>query len=222
MREELDMKWIATAFVLMATSVVAETVPVPEGCEAYATVHKDSCVVTSYLKCGEQVDAVSYARGELEDTHSFGPTWDMIAYFADEGRMHVQAQEGTMPEASLSDAFETGVSTGERAMVMAGSMLAGEELDLQSKMSFGDETVEISGTTLRKGTLTRTMTIRKNGVTAQYDFEIFASEDQSLFIEGAANVDQFGRKSRLEWTPRKISYPGEAGFLATTSDIACE
>lgn len=216
------MKRFIAMMCLTAAPAMAQTVPVAEGCEAYATVHKDSCVATTYLRCGDRIDAVSYVRGELEDTHSFGPDWDMVAYFADEGRMHVKAADGTAPEASLSDAFETGVSTGERAMVMAGSMLAGEVLDLQSKLSFGDETAEISGTTFRKGTLTRMMTIRKNGVTAQYDFEIFASEDKTLFIEGAADVDQFGRKSRLEWTPRKISYPGEAGFLATTSDIACE
>lgn len=216
------MKRVIAMMSLMAAPAMADTVPVPEGCEAYATVHKDSCVATSYLRCGDRVDAVSYAQGKLEDTHSFGPDWDMVAYFADEGRMQIEAEEGSAPEASLNIAFETGESVGKRAVIMTGSMLAGSAIDVQSKMAFGDETVEISGTTFRVGTLTRLMTVRKNGVTSQYDFEVFASEDKSLFIEGSADVDLFGRKSRLEWTPRKISYPGETGFLATTSDIACE
>jgi hypothetical protein len=200
---------------------MADTVPVPAGCEAYATVHKDSCSATTYLRCEGRVDAVSYARGELTDTHSFGPDWDMIAYSADEGRMQIEAEPGSAPEASLTTALETGESVGERAVIMGG-VLAGNAIDVQSRLAFGSETIDISGTTLRVGTLTRKMTIRKNGVTAQYDFEIFANAEKALFIEGAADVDQFGRKSRLEWTPRKISYPGEAGFLATTSDIACD
>lgn len=212
----------SVAAVSLGTATVAQTVPVQEGCEAYATVHKDSCVATTYLRCGDQVDAVSYANGALADTHSFGLDWDMVAYFADDGRMQIEAEAGSLPEASLSTAFETGESTGERTVIMTGSMLAGSAIDVQSKMAFGDETIDISGTTFRVGTLTRVMTVRKNGVSSRYDFEVFASEDKSLFIEGSADVDLFGRKNRLEWTPRKISYPGEAGFLATTSDIACD
>ncbi|MGR3647604.1 MAG: hypothetical protein ACU0BJ_04105 [Shimia sp.] len=216
------MMRIVGILVLMAGPVMAQTVPVPESCEAFATVHKDSCVATSYLRCGDQVDAVSYMSGKLTDTHSFGPDWDMVAYFADDGRMQIEAEAGSTPEASLTTAFETGESVGERAVVMTGSVLSGNEIDVQSKLAFGDETVEISGTTFRVGTLTRVMTVRKNGVRSQYDFEVFASEDKTLFIEGSADVDLFGRKSRLEWTPRKIAYPDEPGFLAVTSDIACD
>lgn len=207
--------------ILAACSVLAAEVPVPASCEAFATVHRDSCVATSYLRCGDQVQAVSYSEGLLHDTHVFGPQWDLVGYFADDGKAEVRALAGSAPEADLTAALESGESLGTRELEFASGVLKGNKVTVDSALRFGDETVEIGGVSLRKGTLSRLMTVQKNGVTAQYDFVVYATPDASLFIEGAADVNQFGRESRLEWTPQKIVFAGEPGFLATTSDIPC-
>ena len=212
----------AVAISLAAGAAAAQSVDVPAGCEATLTVHKDSCYATTYMTCGDRVDAVSYAKGNLQDRHIFGPGWDLAGYFADVGGMGTLAVEGSAPEANLRQALDTGKSVGSREMEMATGVLKGEAALMDSEMTFGDETVEIGGTTFRVGNVTRLFTIKKNGVTSSWSFVLYAPEDASLLIEGNAEFDQFGRKSTLEWTPRKLSRPGEAGFLATTSDIACD
>ena len=220
------MRKISILSALLATfagmSMASETMPVPENCQATATVHRDSCVVSNYIRCGDRTEVHSFRKGELTDTHVFGPDWDLVDYMADGGRTHVTVKEGSAPEASLTKALETGESLGERELTFSTGVLKGNGIHLESALRMGDEEVEISGQTFAIGTLSRKMTVKKNGVTSQYDFKIYATRDGALFIEGEAEVDQFGQKSNLEWTPRKISMPGDVGFGVTTSVVGCD
>lgn len=198
--------------------VAAETMAIPEGCEAVVSIHRDSCIVSNYVKCGSQTEVHSFSNEELTDKHVFGPDWDLVGYYSDGGRNQVRAAEGSLPEASLSDALKTGESLGARELQFSTGILKGNALDMTSELRMSDEVTQISGQTFRIGMLSRQLVMRKNGVTSQYDFEIFATPDGSLFIEGATDRDQFGRKDRLEWTPRQIAMPGDTGFMAITSN----
>lgn len=203
-------------------AMTSETMPVPENCQATVTVHRDSCIVSNYLQCGDRTEVHSFLKGELSDTHVFGPDWDLVDYMADGGRTHITSVEGSAPEASLSKALETGESLGERNLAFTTGVLKGNEIHLVSTLRMGNQEIEISGQIFAIGTLSRKLTVKKNGVTSQYDFEIYATRDGAIFIEGAAEIDQFGQKISLEWTPRKISMPGEVGFGATTSVVGCD
>lgn len=207
--------------ICFGTILSADTLTIPEGCEAIATVHRDSCVVSNYLKCGDRNEIHAFENGVLSDSHVFGPDWDLTSYVADGGRFQMIADAGSTPEVSLSEALETGQSTGERQMLLSTGVLKAKKVTLSVDLRLSDETVDLSGQTLRKGTLTRLMTLQSNGVTTEYQFEVFATPDGSLFIEGAADRDQFGKKDRLEWTPRKIVMPSEDGFATTTALVGC-
>ncbi|SHI38757.1 hypothetical protein SAMN05444000_10119 [Shimia gijangensis] len=217
-----------TVVLAAALSMVAgltsasETMPVPENCEVKASVHRDSCIVSNYVQCGDLTEVHSFLRGELTDTHIFGPDWDLVAYMADGGRTDVRVVEGSAPEASLSSALATGESLGERDLTFSTGVLKGNVLHMESTLLMSKEEIVISGQTFVTGTLSRKMTVKKNGVTSQYDFTVYATPDASLLIEGVAEVDQFGSKNRLEWTPRKIALPGEIGFGVTTSLVGCD
>ncbi|CUK08301.1 hypothetical protein PH7735_03226 [Shimia thalassica] len=216
------MKHFAFLLALVAFPLSAETVTPPEGCEPTATVHRDSCIATTYFSCGDETQVVSYARGKVTDTHTFGPDWDLLGYVADNGRSTVSAKAGSKPEASLQAALETGESIGARDMEMTTGVLKGNLIEMQSKLLLGTESVILSGKAFRTGTLERKFTVKKNGVTSDYSFDILAAEDGSMLIEGAAEVDQFGRKSELEWTPRRIAWPGEDGFMTMQSEFGCD
>ncbi len=194
----------------------------PDGCDAFATVHRDSCIVSLYFQCDRRVQVASYQDGRLEDTHVFGPDWELIGYWAEAGQMAVKAVKDTKPEANLGEALATGQSTGERVLEFQTGVLKGEQAALSSDMKFGGEQIELSGHSLRVGTLSRRITVLKNGVASQYDFTVYATPDASLFIEGSAEVDQFGRKTQLAWTPRRIAWPDEAGFGVTVSEFGCD
>ncbi|MEP2532636.1 hypothetical protein [Shimia sp.] len=208
--------------ILTGSSLAAQTMAVGEGCEAYATVHRDSCIVSNYVRCGDRTEVYSFYKTRLTDTHVFGPDWDLLKYVADGNTNSVLASPGTAPEASLTQALETGESLGAREYGFATGVLKDNKLDVVSQMRMSDAEVELNGHTLRVGSVTRNMTVRKNGVTAQYDFVTYATPDGRLFIEGSADVEQFGNASRLEWTPRQIAMPGEDGFLSVTSNFGCE
>ncbi len=211
----------AIAALTMGVSASAETMAIPEGCEAMLTVHRDSCMASTYLQCGSLTEVHSFTKGQLTDTHVFGPDWDLVAYMADGGRTELAAVEGSTPKASLSTALETGESLGERDLTFTTGILKGNLVQVSSVLRMSDEEVEISSQTFLTGTLSRKMVIKKNGVTSQWDFVAYATKDASLMIEGRVERDQLGQKDALEWTPRKISMPGEAGFTATTSLIDC-
>lgn len=220
------MRKISMLSALLATiagmSMASETMLVPENCQATISVHRDSCMVSNYLQCGDRTEVHTFRMGELTDTHVFGPDWDLVDYMADGGRTHVSIVEGSAPEASLTKALETGESLGERELTFSTGVLKGNGIHLESALRMSDQEIEISGQTFAVGTLSRKMTVKKNGVTSQYDFTVYATRDGAIFIEGSAEVDQFGQKSKLEWTPRKISMPGDAGFGAKTSAVGCD
>lgn len=212
----------AAVALTLGLPAFAGTVKIPDGCEALLTIHRDSCIASTYVRCGALTEVHSYEHGQLSDTHIFGPDWDLVSYFADGGRSALKAAEGSSPEASLSTALETGESIGEREMFVSTGVLKGNPVQMSSVLRIGADEVQISGQTFLTGTLSRTMVVKKNGVTSQWDFVAYAANDSSLLIEGRVERNQFGQTDILEWTPRKISMPGEIGFAATTSLVECE
>lgn len=210
---------LATCFGTVALSQVQD---VPNGCEAIATVHRENCMVSNYLQCGTRMEVHSYENGDLADTHIFGPDWDLVGYQADGGRTDIVAAEGSAPEASLSQALETGESLGTRVMSFSTGVLKGNLADMASALHMTEEEVVISGETLRVGTLVRDMTIQKNGVTSQWAFKAYASPDASFLIEGELRIEQFGKVQEMNWKPTRIARPGEDGFMTTAAHAGCE
>lgn len=206
----------------VGTSAFAQEQAVPEGCVAVATVHRESCMVSNYLQCGNRMEVHSFENGKLSDSHYFGPDWDLVEYQADGGRTDVTVAEGSAPEASLTTALATGESLGTREMSFSSGVLQGNAVLLESALTIGDEEVQISGETFRKGTLVRTMTVTKNGVSSQWSFEVFAAPDASFFIEGEVDIEQFGKTQKLAWTPTQIIRPGAPGFMSTARPAGCD
>ncbi|WP_127113435.1 hypothetical protein [Shimia sediminis] len=210
---------LATCFGTLGNAAVQE---VPESCEAMVTIHRESCMVSNYLRCGSTIEVHSYENGTLSDSHYFGADWDLLRYQAEGGRTDAAAVKGSAPEASLTRALETGESLGTRALEFSTGVLKGNMVDLVSELRMSDEEVQISGETFRVGTLVRDMTVRKNGVTSKWAFQVFAAPDASLFIEGQVDVEQFGKVNTLAWTPTRIVRPGEDGFMTTAAHAGCE
>ena len=54
------MRKISILSVLLATiagmSMASETMPIPENCQATVTFHRDSCVVSNYILCGDRTE----------------------------------------------------------------------------------------------------------------------------------------------------------------------
>ncbi len=210
---------LATCF---GTVAVAQVQEVPESCEAMVTIHRESCMVSNYVRCGSVIEVHSYEGGKLSDSHYFGTDWDLLRYQADGGRTDAAMVDGSAPEASLTQALETGESLGTREMAFSTGVLKGNMVDLNSELRMSEEEVQISGETFRVGTLVRDMTVRKNGVNSKWAFQVFASPDASLFIEGQVDVEQFGKVNTLKWTPTQIVRPGADGFMTTEPLAGCE
>ncbi|WP_299348908.1 hypothetical protein [uncultured Shimia sp.] len=205
----------------LGTASFAQVQTVPANCEAMVTIHRESCMVSNYVRCGSVVEVHSYENGKLSDSHYFGPDWDLLRYQAEGGRTDASVVEGSAPEASLTQALETGESLGTREMAFSTGVLKGNMVDLKSELRFGDEEVQISGETYRVGTLVRDMTVRKNGVVSLWSFQVLAAPDASLLIEGQVDVEQFGKVQTLAWTPTKIVGPDETGFMTTQPLPGC-
>lgn len=212
------------AFVLagIGSVVSAQSQSVPEGCEAFVTIHRENCMVSNYLQCGAATEVHSYENGKLTDSHYFGPDWDLVRYQADGGRNDAQVVEGSAPEASLTQALTSGESLGTRELTFSTGVLKGNAVQLDSELRMGNEVVEISGETFRVGTLVRNMTVKKNGITSKWSFTVLASSDASLFIEGEVDVEQFGKVQTLAWNPTLILRSGAPGFMSTEALPGCD
>lgn len=211
--------------VLGGIAFAQETVPVPAGCKAIATVHKNTCAVSTIFECGSTRQVLSYVNGKPDQTHFYDLGWGLTGFLYqanDETRFDVEQGSGEVME--LSDLVSDGIDAEHGVLLFSTRVVKNRPFQLDGAFVLTEDTVELSGNTFRTGRLNR-MFERENvaGSRLDFEFDIFVSEQLNIFLEGSVTSRAEGVDARtIDHTPRAISFADEPGFLAVRSDFGCE
>lgn len=216
---------ILLGILLGGTAIAQDGAPVPAGCKPVATVHKNSCTVSTIFDCGSTRQVISYVNGKPDQTHFYDRNWGLTGFLYqanDETRFDLEQGSGEVMK--LSDLVSDGIDAEHGVLLFSTRVVKNRPFQLDGAFELTDDTVDLSGHTFRTGRLNR-MFERENVAGSRLDFEldIYVSEQLDLFLEGSIISRAEGVDARTtDHTPRAISFEGDPGFLAVRSDFGCE
>ncbi|WP_424988243.1 hypothetical protein [Microbulbifer sp. S227A] len=213
----------ALVLATVATPLTAQQVSVPQGCEPIVTVAKKSCIATTIFDCGSHFEEAAFSHGQPAYTHVFNADWAFVEYRLGDDLRTIEIGFDDGRSITLPGLLEHGSATSDRPAVIGSGALKGLKYRLHSEAALGDETLDLSGHSFRKGTLHRGFVRQQGENSLDFEFDIYVSEELNLFIEGA-----YSRKTAatdpewLEQSPLSLYFPGDPGFLSTQLDEGCD
>ncbi|MEM7317786.1 MAG: hypothetical protein AAF408_02055 [Pseudomonadota bacterium] len=199
-------------------------ISVPEGCTPIATVHKNSCAVSTILTCDNSFLILGYTSDRPEVAHMYDSNWTLTGFLYQansETRFDVDLSRGK--GMNLQDLLTDGQDTESRTMLFSTRVVKNREFVMDGQYQMTDQEVDLGGDTYRIGKFQRTL--QREGIAGSrldFEYDFYVSEAENIFIEGAFTRSAEDRQSeRVDQTPRDIRFEGDPGFLATSSDFGC-
>jgi hypothetical protein len=217
--------WAMTVLTFGTTgSVYAQTAAVPEGCDAVATIQKQSCFATTVFECADGKQVNSYQNDELQSIHFHSSTWQIVSFLMIEmGNAEMRAIESSGSNTNLNAAMDAGVETESGKFLLNTGVIKDREYTMSGTLTMSGETLDLNGVTFAKGSVSRVFEINPGDGGLGFDAEIYYAPDLDLFVEGKWTRSMFGdTQQSFDQTPVGLSLPGDSGFLATKSEVGCE
>lgn len=227
-KDETMIARVTAALILSVLGGVAgaqETAPVPEGCTALATVHKNACITTHLMMCGQDRQVVTFVDGRPDIVHYYDGTWGFAGFlYQANANTRFDRKPGAGEVLNLDQLIADGEDVEDTILLLNTRVVKDREFMFQGTYTLSDEVVELSGHQFRKGAVHREM--QREGIESSwlgFDIDIYVSSELGMFVEGDLTNHAPGRESFTEdHTPRAIRFEGEPGFLATRSEFGCE
>ena len=216
---------LAFARCFCASGAVAQSVAsVPEGCSAVATVHKNNCVASTIVTCGDAGhQSLTYRRGKLSSTNSYDADWSFTKWETrGAGAMEFSAVPGTGAAMSVAALKETGTHEGTGDFVINSKVIRNQGYTLTGSTIATGETVTVSGEEFAVYHADRAFARKGATQVLTFAVDIYLSQSRDLVIEGtgARGVNDMPMQS-FDMTPRAVYGPGDPGLLQTMSEFGC-
>ncbi|WP_372573528.1 hypothetical protein [Ruegeria jejuensis] len=203
----------------------AAQVQVPQDCTALATVHKNSCAVSTVMDCGQTFLVFGFLDGNPESANVYDRNWGMLEFlYRANAETRFTLKPGSGKNLQLDQLLSDGVATESGVFLFNTRVVKNREFTFDGKYTLDEEEVVLDGHTFRKGVFLREM--EREGIEGSkigFGFDFLGSDELDLFIEGSLTRHFEGRDSlTVDQTPRAIRFPGQPGFLATRSEFGCD
>ena len=197
---------------------------VPEDCTPVATVHKNNCVASTIVTCGEgEHRSLTYRRGKLSSTNSYDADWSFTKWETrGAGAMEFAAVPGTGAAMSVAALKATGTHEGTGDFVINSKVIRNQGYTLTGSTNATGETVTVSGEAFAVYHADRAFARKGASQVLTFAVDIYISQSRDLVIEGTGSrgVNDMPMQS-FDMTPRAVYGPGDPGFLQTMSEFGC-
>lgn len=202
----------------------AETVAVPEGCTAVATVLKSLCQATTIFECGASREAHTFRDGEPTVVHVYTPDWKMTEFrFAGFSGASMTAVPGTVANTRLEELLDTGTSEEAGDFVMNTRMIKDRPYTMSGRIEMAEDEPELGGAVFKKARMFRLFELKPGAGGMEFEIDLYISGDPDVFIEGSWTRSVSGsEKEMFDQTPYDVVWPGEENFMAVRSEQGCE
>ncbi|MEX0351086.1 MAG: hypothetical protein AB3N15_16805 [Paracoccaceae bacterium] len=203
----------------------AAQMQVPQGCTALATVHKNSCAVSTIMDCGQTLLVRGFRDGHADSASVYDGNWGMLEFlYRANAETRFTLKPGSGEKLDLDKLISDGVATENGIFLFNTRVVKNREFNFEGQYTLGDEEVVLDGHSFRKGTVLREM--ERDGIEGSkigFGLDLLVSDDLNLMIEGNITRHFEGQDSlTVDQTPRAIRFPDQPGFLATKSEFGCD
>lgn len=224
MAKAVRLSAVLTLALCVTPALSQQQVPLIEGCEAVATVLKDGCTATTVQRCENAMIDDTYVNGTRIDRHIFDDQWSIIGYAGQQDSFVIRIDPAKSDKASLDELEKTGEIFTKKVGKWETGVIKDRDLIVEETYTLSDEVVTISGIPFRKGRIKRLSIIneRNRDLDSLWEFDLYLSEDRSIFFEGGGGALRNGRDLSKGRNPVAIALPGQPGFRADRSEVGCE
>lgn len=214
---------VICAAALLGFGTARAQVAVPANCRAIATVLKTSCYATTLIDCGISREAHTYHKGKPQVVHAYTSKWETTE-FRQPGfsGMKMTAVPGTVANTNITALLEAGWSQEAGKFTLSTRMIKNRPYVLTGRIELTDETVTLGGVEFRKARMYRVFETEIGTGGMEFEIDIYLSPERNIMFEADWTRSVFGSdQEHFVQTPIHLAWPGEPGFLSTSSGEAC-
>ncbi|MCF2906106.1 hypothetical protein L0666_13985 [Octadecabacter sp. CECT 8868] len=214
------MKTATTIAVLAASPLAAQQFSMPAGCEAYLTIQSQSCSVSHYFRCEEDLNGEQRRATLDEEGMSYIGRISAQAEWLESFHLrsgHTERLSDAADPMNIIELIENGVDTWD--FVTESAEIGDSRYEGMDRLT--GETIVIDGVTLLGTEYALTSYDSAGNVAWRSEGREYVSDEWNMFIGGESSYITSDDRFDSDDSPVEFIFPDEPGFLSTNPKFGC-